>query len=245
VKLILLFFLLGASLGCLGQIETLPVPATEVTDDPSGTSDTLSVEERRFDQSRVDSFKNDPEFQYEQPPTIAESLWDRFLMWLNELLRSFFDGAVTTDWGRVISYILGLAVLVIVIMAILKVDAFKVFYSAQGANPIKHEVLDENIHEIDFDREIQLALDQKDYRRGIRLLFLFALKILSDQHLINWEQGKTNHDYVSEVQEEAMRNWLRQLSYYFDYAWYGNFVVSREMFDRVNNVFASRKTGRK
>lgn len=240
VRVALLFFLLVISAGCLAQAGPM-IPDLSEPDDPVGSTDTLTVERRGFDKASVESFKNDPDFQYKQPPTIAESLWDRFLSWLNELIRSFFNGAFTTDWGRMISYVLGIAVLVIVIMAILKVDAFKVFYRAQGASPIRHEVLDENIHEIDFDKEIQHAMDQQDYRRGIRLLFLFALKILSDQHLITWEQGKTNHDYVNEVQEEAMRNWLRQLSYYFDYAWYGNFVVSREMFERVNSVFSSRK----
>ena len=247
MKVTFLIILLCVSLSCLGQDETISVesmiPGFGDSSGPVGQADTVAVEQRSFDQNQVESFKDDSDFQYKEPPTIAESLWDRFLLWLSELLNSFFDGAVTTDWGRIISYILGLAVLIIVIMAILKVDAFKVFYSAQGASPIRHEVIDENIHEIDFDKEIQLATEQKDYRRGIRLLFLFALKILSDQHLIAWEQGKTNHDYVNEVQEEAMRSWLRQLSYYFDYAWYGNFVVSREMFDRVNSVFASRKGG--
>lgn len=247
MKATFLLFLLCVTLACLGQDETIPVesmiPGFGDSSDPVGMTDTVVIEERSFDQARVESLKNDPDFQYKEPPTIAESLWDRFLLWLGELLNSFFDSAVTTDWGRIISYILGLAVLVIVIMAILKVDAFKVFYRAQGASPVRHDVIDENIHEIDFEKEIQLAVDQKDYRKGIRLLFLFALKILSDQHLIAWEQGKTNHDYVNEVREEAMRNWLRQLSYYFDYAWYGNFMVSREMFDRVNNVFASRKGG--
>lgn len=249
MKVTLLFLLLTFSVSALAQDQAGPIesmiPNFLDSADAVGAADTLTVEKRDFDQSQVESFKNDPAFDYEQPPTIAESLWDRFLLWLGELLRSFFNGALTTDWGRVITYILGIAVLVIVIMAVLKVDAFKVFYRAQGASPVRHDVLDENIHEMDFEKEIQLAIDQKDYRRGIRLLFLFALKILSDQHQISWEQGKTNHDYVNEVREESLKKWLRQLSYYFDYAWYGNFVVSREMFERVNTVFASRKSGGK
>lgn len=246
MKIVFSVILVLVSVCCIAQAQSaVPPLVIDVQPEERGITDTVAVEERYFDEARVESFKSDPEYRYDQPPTFAESLWDRFLMWLSNLLGSIFNSAVTTDWGRIIMYILGVAVLVVIIMAILKVDAFKVFYHGQGASPIKHAVLDENIHEIDFENEIQRALELKDYRRGIRLLFLYALKTLSDQHLISWEKGKTNHDYVGEVQEENMRAWLRQLSHYFEYAWYGNFVVSKELFDRVNNIFVSRKGGAK
>jgi hypothetical protein len=213
----------------------------DYSDDIIGAADTTEVLARSFSDKTISELKRDSDLQYEAPPTIAQSLWQRFLIWLSEMIASVFSSAVETNWGRVVSYLLGIGVLVLVILLILKIDAFKILYTNQGASTIKYSVLHENIHEIDFDQEIQNAVDNGDHRRGVRLLFLYALKILSDKQYIHWEQGKTNHDYVAEVKEETLRNWLNQLSYYFDYAWYGNFTVSKELFDRVNLIFTDWK----
>lgn len=206
-------------------------------EDDEGVSDSLHVTKRSFDEEQYAELKNDPALQYKEAPTIAESLWDRFLLWLSELFESMFSSAVHTNWGRVFSYILGVAVVVVIIMMILKVDAFKVFYSGQGASTMNYTVFDENIHEMDFEAEIQRAVNQKDYRRGVRLVFLYSLKMLSDKHLINWDQGKTNHDYVAELKTGELKTGLNELSYYFDYAWYGNFAVTSELFNKVNGIF--------
>ncbi len=243
-NLFVLFFLLG-SFTAVSQVavDSAIFGGVENVYDPDreGIADTLAVEARNADPNVIQSLKEDPDLQYEQPPTIAESLWERFLRWLGSVLNGIFNTAENTSWGRLFLYLLGLAAIVVIVMLILKVDAFKVFYSAEGASTIKANVFDENIHEIDFDREIQNAVQAGDYRRGIRLTFLYALKILSDKQQIAWEQGKTNHDYVLEIKEGQTRQWLQHLSYYFDYAWYGNFTVSRDLFDKVNGIFIGWK----
>ncbi|HLT74829.1 MAG TPA: hypothetical protein VKZ68_07075 [Ohtaekwangia sp.] len=247
-KNLLAFIILFGSFAGYSQVHEVVTDSTFVEEfeniddaEPQGIADTLAVETRNADPGVVQSLKEDPDMQYEQPPTIAESLWERFLIWLGRLLNGIFDTAENTSWGRLFLYLLGLAAIVVIVMLIMKVDAFKVFYSGDGASTIKANVFDENIHEIDFDREIQNAVQAGDYRRGIRLIFLYALKILSDKQHIVWEQGKTNHDYVVEIKEGQMRQWLHHLSYYFDYAWYGNFTVSRELFDKVNGIFIGWK----
>jgi hypothetical protein len=211
-------------------------------EDRIAPADSTIVTERPFDPEKLNELKNDDDLQYKEPPTIAESLWDRFLQWLKQIIESIFDNAVSTDWGRVFVYLFGIAVVVVIIMLILKVDAFKVFYAGQGASTVKYNVLDENIHEMDFEQLIREAIDQKDYRRGIRLLFLHALKMLADKHHIQWEQGKTNHDYVAELKAAELRTGFNELSFYFEYAWYGNFTINQELFHKVQNIFTNWKT---
>jgi hypothetical protein len=122
-------------------------------------------------------------------------------------------------------------------MLILRVNAFQIFYSGQGATTMRHGVLDENIHEMDFDQLIREATAQNDYRKAIRLLFLHALKILSDKHLVHWEQGKTNHDYLKELNVDEVKTGFNQLNFYFEHAWYGNFAVSENTFVKVQDIF--------
>jgi hypothetical protein len=203
--------------------------------------DSIPVSTRDFSQEQLEKLKSDPELQYEEVPTIAESLWDRFWMWIGQLLQSLFDNATGVNIGKILLYIVGIALLVVLIMMLLKVDAFKIFYSGQGAVPVRYNVIEENIHEMDFEALIQQAIEQKDYRRGVRLVFLYALKLLSDKHLIDWQQGKTNHDYVAELNALELKKGLNELSVYFDYAWYGNFNVSAEMFKKIQGIFTEWK----
>lgn len=203
--------------------------------------DSLAIDNRAFSQEEIARLKSDPDMDYKQPPTVAESLWDRFWAWIAQLLDGLFDKAVNTSWGRILVYAVGLAILIIVIMLVLKVNAFRVLYSGRG-NAQKYQVLDENIHEMNFEKLIQEAMDQQDYRVGIRLLFLYALKLLSDKDLIHWESGKTNHDYVAELGKNDLKAGLNSLSFYFDYAWYGNFNISRDTFIKAQGTFTDWKS---
>lgn len=205
--------------------------------DAVAPADSAAVDARSFDSSTVDKLKSDPELQYDEVPTVAENLWTRFLMWLFAFISSFFDSAVNTSWGRILTYAIGIAIVVVTVMMLLKVNAFKVFYSAEGADTFKHSVLDENIHEMDFDKLIDEALARSDYRLGVRLVFLYALKMLADKNMIHWDQGKTNHDYLDELKAMELKGGFNELNFYFEYAWYGNFKITENMFSHVQLIF--------
>ena len=133
-------------------------------------------------------------------------------------------------------YLIGIPLLIVLILMLLKVNAFRVLFSGTGV-PQKYQVLEENIHEMDFEKLLAESVQQQDYRRGVRLLFLYALKLLSDRELIQWESGKTNHDYVGEIETSELKPGFNELSYYFDYAWYGNFNINRQTFDKAHEAF--------
>ncbi|HYG04359.1 MAG TPA: DUF4129 domain-containing protein [Chryseosolibacter sp.] len=198
--------------------------------------DSSEVEAKSFDADLLEKLKRDPDMRYKQPPSVGESLWERILRWIIEFILRILDGAMNTSWGNVIVYALGVALMVVIIMMLLKVNAFRILYNAQG---VSHRGgIEENIHEMNFDKLIDEAVAQNDYRRGVRLLFLYALKMLSDRHLIRWESGKTNHEYVSELQTQDLKSGLNELSFYFDYAWYGNFDITSETYHKAALIFS-------
>ena len=204
--------------------------------------DTLTVVKRSFDPTILDKLKQDEDFDYSQPPTVGESLWDRFVRWVSEFISKILRGAVNTNWGRVLLYAACLVVLVFVVMAILKVDGFKILFKGSETPSVKG-VFHENIHEMDFEVLIKDAAQRGDYRNAVRLVFLYSLKLLSDKHHINWEPGKTNHDYLNELKPGDVRTGLGELSFYFDYAWYGGFEITPPQFDTVNGIFKNWREG--
>lgn len=233
--LCIIWFVIALPYFSIGQGSFNNTPSSE----DAVHADSAKIEVRNFNRETLKELKSDESLRYEETPTVAESLWDRFLILLRQFFESLFQGATTTDWGRVFAYVIGIVLLVVVIMLVLRVNAFKIFYSAQGASTMRYDVLDENIHEMDFDKLIQEAIQLHDYRTAIRLQFLHALKILSDKGLIHWEQGKTNHDYLRELTVGEIKAGFNELNFYFEYAWYGNFTINQGMFVRVQDIFAN------
>ncbi len=210
----------------------------EEDEDFTGPNDTLSVKSRSFSASEIEKLKADPDLNYTQPPTVAETLWDRFLKWLSWLIDSLFSKATTTDFGRFLMYTIAIILTIVVIMMLLKVNAFKVFYSGADQGKQGYQVFHENIHEMNFDTLIHEATEKKEYRLATRLVFLYSLKILSDKHLIDFSPGKTNHDYVEELQKGEIKTGLNELSFYFDYAWYGGFAINEVQFQKIKSTFS-------
>lgn len=202
--------------------------------------DSATIPHREFNKTDVDKLKNDPNLKYKEISTVGESLWMRFLRWLSDLLNSLFEGAYDSEWnwGKIFWYLFAIVVISAITFVLIKVDAFKVIYSG-GGSVVQHQVIEENIHEMDFEKLIQEAVQKNDYRRGIRLIFLYSLKMLSDKHFIEWEQGKTNHDYVAELKAPELKSGFNELSFYFEYAWYGNFTVTQDVFNKVQTIFST------
>jgi hypothetical protein len=204
-------------------------------------ADSSPIDKRNFSKSDLQDLKSDSDLNYKEPPTVAESLWDRFVAMLIYFWQWLLRTLTATAGGRLLMYLIGLALLIAIVMMLLKVDAVRVFFSgADGA--ASYQVLHENIHEMDFETLIREAITRNEFRQGTRLVFLYALKILSDTHHIQWVPGKTNHEYVEELTQSELKKGFNELSFYFDYAWYGNFQVTPDLFQKVENTFHELKS---
>lgn len=204
-------------------------------------ADSDSIVHRHFDKAKVDELKKDDELTYTLDKATV-SLWDRFWRWFAQALSDLFYETDDSNWGRFLIYVGMTVLLMYVIIKLLKIDALNVFYGRSGKSAVKYTVLEENIHEMNFERLIEDAKQTNNYRLAIRLIFLYSLKMLSDKQHIYWEPGKTNHDYLNEVQTKELKYGLRELNYYFEYAWYGNFIVNAALFTTVNNTFSIWRT---
>ena len=231
-----LLLLISVGLRAQGSVDTVHL-RNEFEKPGVAEADSLFINQRAFDQERLDKLRRDADFDYRQPPSVAESLWDRFLLLLGQFLNWLLKNAMTTNWGRLFLYTLGFVVLVVIILMLLKVDALRVLYSGADKGSLNYKPFEENIHEMDFDQLIRQSLEKKEYRSGVRLTFLYALKLLSDKHHVDWRPGKTNHDYLEELRAAELKTGFNELSFYFDYAWYGDFSVNENTYQKVHNIF--------
>lgn len=99
----------------------------------------------------------------------------------------------------------------------------------------------ENIFEINFEKEIQKAINVSDYRLAVRLLYLRTLRDLALCNLINYTHEKTNSDYLFQLADSSRYAHFFRLTRHFDYTWYGHFPLSQEGFSVIQNEFNSFK----
>jgi hypothetical protein len=198
--------------------------------------DSSRVIVRNFDQQALTKYSRQPEFIYDQVAPIRDTLWFRFWRGFWNLMSKIFSGSIA---GNLIKYLILALLTGIVIYLILKVGGleFKIFSGKSKSMEVPYDESTENIHEINFEEEIQKALDHFNYRLAVRLFYLRALKLLNDQELIHWQPEKTNQTYVNELKDIEKQSQFALLTREFEYVWYGDFSIEKEGFIRIQEDF--------
>lgn len=110
-----------------------------------------------------------------------------------------------------------------------------------GTDNNEEIIEEENIFSLDYAARIQSALSEKNYRLAIRLLYLSLLKDMADNNIINYKQGKTNREYLSEINNTPFYKSFHSLTRTFEYIWYGKFNLSESEFGQIENNFRNFK----
>jgi hypothetical protein len=95
----------------------------------------------------------------------------------------------------------------------------------------------EDIFSINYQRDIDNAIRDKNYRLAIRLMFLRLLRDLSDKHLIEYKQDRTNFEYLAQLHQSSYYQDFFRITRNYEYAWYGKFDVSDEAFGAIKKDF--------
>lgn len=202
------------------------------------TVDSSKVELRTIDEQAVDNYSKQKEFIYDDVAPASMSWWDRFWRWVWQLIGRLLNGEVS---GGIIKFILIALLVVGVVYAVIKVIGLdlKLLTGKSKVVEVPYEESLENIHEIDFDAQLEQAIENGNYRLAVRLLYLRTLKHLTDKNLIDWKLEKTNQAYVAELTNENYKGEFTNLTNQFEYIWYGEFFIDKHTFEPINESFQS------
>ena len=95
----------------------------------------------------------------------------------------------------------------------------------------------EDIFAINYQKEIDKAAAQGNYRLAIRLMFLRLLKNMSEKSIIRYKQDKTNLDYLLELHPTNYYTRFFRITRNYEYSWYGQFNVSEDAYKIIRNDF--------
>lgn len=197
-----------------------------------------NVPPRSFEKNKLEKYKTDKDYQYEQDIKQGESFWEKVKSWFWYYLgRLLFDEETTLFW-RIVRYLLVISITILIVSQILKTDFRMLLLGNKGNKPLAYSVENENIHAIDFEKQIQEAIEKQAYSIAVRLYYLKTLKILTDKSFIDWKKEKTNHDYINEMQAKNVNiSEFTELTSLFEYAYYGDFKIDKYTFELVQNSF--------
>jgi len=199
--------------------------------------DSSEVRQRHFTESSIKAYVNDKDFEYEKEVVETPSAWDRFWQWF----WNKYNDMISTEAGKttmqIIYWLLGIAAVTFFVLKVIKMNRMNLFRASPPGN-IPYKIEDENVYTISFNEAIQQALQNGNYRLAIRLLYLQNLKTLSDKNLIIWQPNKTDADYLREISKPGLKQSFKNITDIFEYAWYGNLVVTKDDFIGIQKEFA-------
>lgn len=199
-------------------------------------NDTAAVELRNFNLQKIKDYSSQKEFRYDDGLSINTSWWDRFWDWIWSVITNILSNKYS---GNFFQYVLIAVIVALILFAISRLAGLDLFMLARKSKEVDvpyAEVM-ENIHEIDFNSEIDKAVYEGNLRLAVRLLYLRSLKLLSDQGLITWQPEKTNQAYVDELEDLERKAAFKLLTLRFEYIWYGDFRIDQEHFKVLKSSF--------
>jgi hypothetical protein len=236
-----LSFFLILSLGllnvCFAANKVMPVQHKVVL-----KSDSSTINVRKFDSTALKSYNKQAEFNYTEDES-GPSLWTRFWRWFWHLFartNKSTAGSLAALLLTCLEYLLIAAAVAGVVLFIIKmigVDVANIFRKKASPIIMSYTESIENIHEIDFDAQIEKAVSLHNYRLAVRLLYLKCLKQLSDAALIQWQPEKSNNAYINELSNTEQRINFKLLTRQFEYVWYGEFAIDTTIFKNINTAF--------
>lgn len=198
--------------------------------------DSSKVSVRKFDEQAISAYSKQKAFIYDDVPPKTTSLWERFWLWIWKMINALLSGKVS---GTIIKYVLIAIVIAVIVFAAIKLIGLDYKLLAKKSKVLEVPFAEslENIHEIDFDEQLAIAMQNRNYRLVVRLLYLKTLKKLTDQHLIDWQPEKTNQDYVAELTDKPYHQEFAALTNQFEYVWYGEFYINEASFNIIQQSF--------
>ncbi len=140
--------------------------------------------------------------------------------------------------------VVGVSVLILIyfIIRLSGMSRAALFGKRTVTSPLAYSVSNEDIHGIDFDVAIRQAIERRDFKTGVRLLYLQSLKQLADLGLIDWKINKTNVTYVHEIIDSHRQQDFRRLTNQFENNWYGDREIGETEFNAVWEQFNTFNT---
>lgn len=217
------------------HITALGVQAQDKSADTQPAKAAVSV--RKADAASLKKLRNSKDYNYEvTKPDRLLTWWEKVKQWFWDLLLAFFSDSGPAPFIRIALIVI---IALFIILKLLNTNISRLFYKNKNISDIAVNEIQEDINTLDFDKLIEQYTSQHDYRMAVRYYYLRLLKTLNNKGLISWRINKTNRDYILELTSSPLYGSFDKLSSFYEYVWYGDFVLAPDQFVFIRDQFTN------
>ncbi len=133
----------------------------------------------------------------------------------------------------IVSLPLVVHIIVCVVLLALLVVVFLRHRKIWGGGYIEDDLaLEDNIYEIDYDREMEEARRLDDHAQQVRLVYLRTLRSLDESGRIEWRIYKTPSQYAREMHQSD----FNLMTYHFQRVRYGKFDATPSLCEKMESL---------
>lgn len=197
------------------------------------TNDSIVKVSRKIPENYKEAYTSSDYNYQEQEP----SFWLEFKLWLAQLIYNLYKklglGGTSIYYTKLVFYTL-------IIIGAIYIIARMIFYKEgtwlfrkKQNNNLTYQNEVEEIESANFDILVKEALAQTNYRLAVKYYYLWVLQKLSEKEIIELSNLKTNADYQLETEDTSYNTHFKSVSYYYNYIWYGEFVIDQEAYQKI------------
>ncbi|MDD3077927.1 MAG: hypothetical protein PHH37_02325 [Paludibacter sp.] len=203
-----------------------------------------------FNKNFKNKYLDEDDFHYneaEENFTIIERFFNKIAKLFKRLLGLAPNAHIDTFnllIIKMLSVIIILVVIYFLVRIYLKNNLSKLINKKNEPVEIDINNAEQLIEEANFGELIREAEQNGNTRISIRLYYLWLLKTLRNRQIINWLPEKTNSEYFYEISDPQIKKVFSELSYLYDYIWYGEFSINDEEYLKAKNAYQKFITGK-
>lgn len=206
---------------------------------PIDTTSTLY--ERSLNQDLTKKYTGE-DFNYDIKTGESQNLLSRFFNWIGRGLNNIFGINLSPEALKILEYFIYFLMGGLVIFLLVRVlinEKFNSIFTKKAKTIFDIDLAEQHIENLDLDALLNTALEDKNYRLAIRYHFLRTLKRLSQKDIIEWHFDKTNSDYQNEIQQPQLQLGFKEITYLYDYIWYGEQPIDKSKYDTAKAKFTA------
>lgn len=203
--------------------------------------DTSNVSPQKFDENFKDRYTSS-DYKYEQEK--SEGWLGNFIDWLEKSVQDLFNLGSRQEASNFIDDMINIFYVLVVILvvffivkALMNGEGRWVFGKRSDKKGIRHEDIATDIYVTNFQKLIEDAVNEGNYRYAIRYHYLDMLKKMSTAGIISYDPDKTNFDYASEITDPFINEQFLYTSYLYNYIWYGEFTIDQQQYEKAASSF--------
>jgi len=218
-------------------------PGTSFLKKEDYIGDTFSVRQRHIPDSLIKKMKEDDDFWYANAE--IEKKKQQIPQQENPGKIKPYEPIGQRTWFQTLIWIVivgGFAAFLIIYLSNNNIGLFRKKNQLTDAG-IAEEMETEDIFAINYQKEIDKAAAQGNFRLAVRLMYLRLLKTMSEKNIIRYQQDKTNFDYLSEIHSTGYYNNFFRITRNYEYSWYGKFDVGEDAYGIIKKEISQFENG--